>query len=136
MTDFTSHLESTMKEKAFIINKTAKKKSHTCEEGGAHLRISFWHLLMNFEKLEISEFWRYEKKLPEIPSFYTCVPKTTIIWGTRSKTIFFLSFWAICCPLHSPRTQKFKFRKNEKSIWRCHYYKLQKTLSNYASLLR
>ena len=22
------------------------KKSHTCEEGGAHLRISFWHLLM------------------------------------------------------------------------------------------
>ena len=26
------------------------KKSHTCEEGRAHLRISFWHLLMNFEK--------------------------------------------------------------------------------------
>ena len=23
------------------------KKSHTCEKGGAHLRISFWHLLMN-----------------------------------------------------------------------------------------
>ena len=27
-----------------------KKKSHTCEEGGAHLRVSFWHLLMNFGK--------------------------------------------------------------------------------------
>ena len=66
MTDFTSHLESTMKEKAFIINKTAKKKSHTCEEGGAHLRISFWHLLMNFEKLEKSEFWENEKKLLEV----------------------------------------------------------------------
>ena len=26
-----------------------KKKSRTCEEGGAHLRISFWHLLMNLK---------------------------------------------------------------------------------------
>ena len=25
------------------------KKSHTCEEGEAHLRISFWHLLMNLK---------------------------------------------------------------------------------------
>ena len=25
------------------------KKSHTCEEDGAHLRISFWHLLMNLK---------------------------------------------------------------------------------------
>ena len=25
------------------------KKSHTCEEGGACLRISFWHLLMNLK---------------------------------------------------------------------------------------
>ena len=24
-------------------------KSHTSEEGGAHLRISFWHLLMNLK---------------------------------------------------------------------------------------
>ena len=32
------------------------KKSHTCGEGRAHLRISFWHLLMNFEKPEKSEF--------------------------------------------------------------------------------
>ena len=31
------------------------EKSHRCE-GGAHLRISFWHLLMNFEKPEKSEF--------------------------------------------------------------------------------
>ena len=26
-----------------------KKKSHTCEEDGAQLRISFWHLLMNLK---------------------------------------------------------------------------------------
>ena len=25
------------------------KKSHTCEEGGTHLRNSFWHLLMNLK---------------------------------------------------------------------------------------
>ena len=25
------------------------EKSHTCEEGGAHLKISFWHLLMNLK---------------------------------------------------------------------------------------
>ena len=29
---------------------TALRKSHTCEEGGAHLSISFWHLLMNLKK--------------------------------------------------------------------------------------
>ena len=56
-------------------------KSHTCKEGRAHLRISFSHLLMNFEKPEKSEFWKNEKKLLET-LFYTCVPKTTTISGT------------------------------------------------------
>ena len=42
-------------------------KSHTFEESGAHLRISFWHLLMNFEKPEKWEFWKNGKtKLLEI----------------------------------------------------------------------
>ena len=27
----------------------SSKKSHICEDGGAHLRISFWHLLMNLK---------------------------------------------------------------------------------------
>ena len=56
------------------------KNSHTCEEGGAHLRISF-SLLMNFEKPEKWDFWKNEKKLLKISSFYTSVPKTTIMWG-------------------------------------------------------
>ena len=55
------------------------EKLHTCEEGGAHLRISFWHSLMNIEKPEIPKFWKNEKKLLKISSFYTCIPKTTII---------------------------------------------------------
>ena len=27
-----------------------KKILHTCEEGGIHLRVSLWHLLMNLKK--------------------------------------------------------------------------------------
>ena len=37
--------------KSLLFNEggTWMKKSHTCEEGGAHLRISFWHLLMHLK---------------------------------------------------------------------------------------
>ena len=49
---------------------------------------------MNFEKPEKSKFWKNGKKLLEISSFYICLPKATIIWGTVpeiwSETIFFL----------------------------------------------
>ena len=52
---------------SFLVNNTTlpsdnplrfpvKEKSHTCEEGRAQLRISFWHLLTNFEKPEKLEF--------------------------------------------------------------------------------
>ena len=30
-----------------------QQKSHTCEEGGTHLRISFWHLLMNLKNKQL-----------------------------------------------------------------------------------
>ena len=32
-----------------------KKKSHTCEEGGAHLKIYFWHLLINLKNKYLFE---------------------------------------------------------------------------------
>ena len=51
----------TKSQKVHISSHDVLQKSHTCEEGGAHLRISFWHLLMNFEKPEKSEFWKNEK---------------------------------------------------------------------------
>ena len=38
------------------ISQSLTKKSHTWEEGATHLRISFWHLLTNFEKAEKSDF--------------------------------------------------------------------------------
>ena len=152
------------------------EKSHTCVEGGTHLRLSVWHLLMNlktnyllknrwsgpkknvrililmlhfFKKEKHNrrydfthvylKAWWYDlsflrirvwqtkidnygsvsalltptpfaaknrkkqnfqkmKKLLEI-SFYTCVPKSTTIWGSVSEIEWerqiFLSFWAI-----------------------------------------
>ena len=92
------------------------KKSHTREEGWAHLRISFCYSLI-FEKPEKSEFWKIWKKLLKILSFYTWVPKTTMIWGTvfeiRRETKFFLSCLAIFYPS--------KFQKNEKNTWRYHH---------------
>ena len=45
------------------LDKDTEKKSHICEEGGAHLRISFWHLLTDFKKVEKSEFWKNEKNI-------------------------------------------------------------------------
>ena len=70
-----------------------KKKSHTCEEGGAQL--TFWYLLMNFEnQKKTTEIWENEKLLLEMPLFHICVLKTTFIWGTVpeiwSETEFFV----------------------------------------------
>ena len=68
----------------------------------------------NFEK------W---KNLLEISSFYTYVPKITIIWcifpEIWSETENFLSFWAIFCPFTTPSpptltTRNIKTWKNEK----------------------
>ena len=45
------------------------KKPNTCEKGGGHLRISFWHLFMNLKnKLLLKKllhfFKKYIKKTP------------------------------------------------------------------------
>ena len=79
-----------------------------------HLRISFWHLLMNFEKPQKSQFWENEKQLPEISSFYTCAPKSTIIGDTvpeiQSKTVILGDFLPFTPP-PLPITQKTKILK-------------------------
>ena len=46
----------TKSQKVHVSSHDVLLKSHTCGEGGTHLRISFWHLLMNFEKPKKSEF--------------------------------------------------------------------------------
>ena len=38
-------------------------KSHTCEEGGTHLRIFFWHLLVNLKnKLLLKKLLKWASK--------------------------------------------------------------------------
>ena len=100
----------------------------------------------NFEKMK-KNCWKNWRKKKNNCSFYTCVPKTTTIWGTipeiQSETTF-LSFWAIFCPLTPPFTSpppnnpENQNCEKWKSIWRCHHVKLvqQKTWSNDVSFLR
>ena len=59
-----------------------------------------------------------KKKKLEILSLYTCVPKTTIMWGTvpqiRSETIFFCHFgplFALLTPPKNPEKQNFEEMK-------------------------
>ena len=38
------------------------KRSHTSEEGGAHLRISFWYLLMNLKNKLLKKLLKWDNK--------------------------------------------------------------------------
>ena len=84
----------------------------------------------NFLLAFIDEFWKTGKirllkkwkNLLEISSFYTCVPKTTIMWDTvpkmQSETEL-LSFWAIFClfnSLHLNNPEKLNFEKMKKAF--------------------
>ena len=40
----------------------AFKKPNTCEEGGAHLRISFWHLLMKLKNKLLKKLLKWANK--------------------------------------------------------------------------
>ena len=75
------------------------QKSHKCKKGGAHLRISFWHLLMNlknnyllkkllkwankkcknFNVYNVVFFKNNKEKHLDISLFYTCVTKILTI---------------------------------------------------------
>ena len=54
------------------LNHSLTKKSHTCEEGEAHLRISFWHLLMNFENSKNQTFEKMKKIAGDIIILHKC----------------------------------------------------------------
>ena len=72
----------------------------------------------NKQKTKKSKFWKNENKLLKILSFYTYVPKITIIWYGETDR-FFWSFWSIFCPFTPLTTQKIKhFKKIEKKTLR------------------
>ena len=94
----------------FIIK---EKKSHTCEKGGAQLRISFSHLLTNFEKPEKSEFWKNEEKkiAGDIIILLMCTKKTYLYevqflqYGVRQRFCHFMPFFALLPP-PPPKTSR------------------------------
>ena len=48
------------------------KKSHTCEEGGAHLRFSFRYLLMNLKNHKNQNFEKMKKNSGNIIILHMC----------------------------------------------------------------
>ena len=95
----------TKSQKVHISSHDVLQKSHTCEEGEAHLRFSFWHLLMNYEKAKNSGFWKNDKKkkLLEIIILHMCTKNHNQIpfWDMEWHKSF-LSYRAISCPLPTP----------------------------------
>ena len=85
-----------------ILNINQTRKSHTCEEGGAHPRIFVSHLLMNLKNnyllkncwrgpiknvsiwifTKIKKIKKNKEKHLKISLFYTCVPTIFMIWST------------------------------------------------------
>ena len=118
---------------------------------GAHLRISFWHLLMNFEKPKKSEFPKNEKKKKhkkakktgDIIILHMCTKNHNQVQSMRyGVTQFFCHLGPICGPPLSLTPQKTKILKKKTKkhleIWWYHHFQLvqQKTLSNDVCLLR
>ena len=107
----SSMLDETELKRKWLI----EEKPHTCEEVGGtpqNFLLAFIDELWETRKIRILKKWKkiagkIEEKKKNNCSFYTCVPKTTTIWGTipeiESETTF-LSFWAIFCPLTPPFT--------------------------------
>ena len=104
------------------ISHSLTKKSQTCKEGAAHLRISFWRSLMNFEKVEKSDFRKNEKNCWRYHHFTHVYQKpksyeVQFLWyEVRRK---FLAFWAIFCLfncLHPNNAEKQNFEEMKKAF--------------------
>ena len=86
------------------------------ENGNFESFFSLLLLSLKIWKIRILKRW---KTLLGISSFYACVPKTTIIWGTvpeikSEKEIIFCHFVLFFAPLPYNQPEKSKFWKNEK----------------------
>ena len=101
----------TKSQKVHISSQGVLQKWHTYEEGGVHLRISFRHLLMNFEKPKKSEFWKNKIKKPWRYHHFThmcqkpqsgTVPE---IWSNLNFLCYLGPFFALYCPLTPQKTK-------------------------------
>ena len=75
--------------KVHISSHDVLQKSYTCE-GAAHLRICFWHLLLNFEKPKKSEFWKKKKKnTGHTMTLHMCTENHNQVKSLRHGVTFF-----------------------------------------------
>ena len=136
MADFTSHLESTMKKEHLSLTKLQRKNHTHVKKVGHTSEFPFgiyWWTLKN------SKYQNFEDMRKNCQRFHHSThvyqkPQSYEAHGVRQ---FFFCHFGLFVALYTPQEPRnSKFQKNEKSTWRCHYYKLQKTLSNDACLLR
>ena len=98
------------------------------ENGNFESFFSLLLLSLKIWKIRILKRW---KTLLGISSFYACVPKTTIIWGTvpeikSEKEIIFCHFGLFFAPFPYNQPEKSKFWKNEKKkAYRYHHFTLE-----------
>ena len=114
--------------KANVITKL--QKSHTNKEGGAHLRISSWHLLMNFKNLKNQNFEKWKKKCWRYHfSHVYQKPQSYEVHFLRYSVLgHFLPFY----PSPPNKKRKPKFWKEENSICKYHHFKLvQQEIQSY-----
>ena len=82
------------------------------------MRYSSWVIPLTTRKIKIFKKWKKHLDL-EMSSFYTCVPKITIIWCMLPEiwntTDITLSFWAILCSFTPLLTPKVKIWNKSKS---------------------
>ena len=137
----------TKSQKVHISSHNVLQKSHTCEEGGAHMRIVFYGIYWwNLKKPKNQNFCKNEKKKKtleisstlqktkilkkwkkhlEMSSFQTCATKNTIKWCMltqiwSAKDIIFCHFRPFFALLPHYWPRKLNFRKNVQNTWR--YY--------------
>ena len=127
-----------------------KEISHICEEGGSHLRISLWHLMMtlknnyllkkllkwankqckNFNIYNVVFFYKKnERKIPgDIIILHMCtknldgmIYNSWDIWRARLQLVILGHFLTSPSPSVPLKLEKSEFKKNEKNCWRYHF---------------
>ena len=111
----------TKSQKFHISSHDVLQKSHTSEEGGAHHRISFLHLLMSFENQKNQNFEKMKKKKCWRYYYFTYVYQklqSGTVPEIQSDTFFFCQlrpFFVLYPPPPLPlTTQKTKILKKRK----------------------
>ena len=95
------------------------------------------HPTPKIKQPKIPKFWKNKKQL-KILSFYTRIPKSTIIWymvPEKSSTTEFFVILTIFCLFTPYKPEKSKFWKNEKNALRYHFTQVYQKSRSYAILL-